>query len=142
MPPSFESHPSDSDMPKKTISTDKAPIPVGPYSQGVVSSGQNLVFLSGQVGLIPGTKELIKGGISEETRQTLENLSNILRAAGLAPEHVVKTTVFLKDINDFGAMNKIYAEFFKSNYPARATVEVSALPLGARVEIEAIAIID
>ncbi|OGC92304.1 MAG: hypothetical protein A2142_05845 [candidate division Zixibacteria bacterium RBG_16_48_11] len=126
-------------MSKKIISTDKAPQAVGPYSQAVVLEKLNLIFVSGQIALTPGSKELIRGGIVEETKQVLENLKNILEEAGSALEKVVKTTVFLRSMDDFGLMNETYNQYFKSNFPARSTVQVPALPKGARVEIEAIA---
>jgi len=126
-------------MSKKIISTDKAPQAVGPYSQAVVLEKLNLIFVSGQIALTPGSKELIRGGIVEETKQVLENLKNILEEAGSALEKVVKTTVFLRSMDDFGLMNETYNQYFKSNFPARSTVQVAALPKGARVEIEAIA---
>lgn len=129
-------------MSKKIISTDKAPPAVGPYSQAVALENLKLVFVSGQIALPPGSKELIRGGIVEETKQVLENLKNILEAAGSSLDKVVKTTVFLRSMDDFGLMNETYNQYFKSNFPARATVQVSALPKGARVEIEAIAYLD
>lgn len=129
-------------MSKKIISTDKAPQAVGPYSQAVILEKLNLIFVSGQIALTPGSKELIRGGIVEETKQVLENLKSILEEAGSALEKVVKTTVFLKSMDDFGLMNETYNQYFKSNFPARSTVQVAALPKGARVEIEAIAYLD
>ena len=126
-------------MSKKIISIDKAPQAVGPYSQAVALEKLNLVFVSGQIALPPGSKELIRGGIVEETKQVLENLKNILEAAGSSLDKVVKTSVFLRSLDDFGLMNETYNQYFKSNFPARSTVQVAALPKGARVEIEAIA---
>ncbi len=126
-------------MSKKLISTDKAPQAVGPYSQAVVLEKSNLIFVSGQIALPPGSKELIRGGIVEETKQVLENLKNILEAAGSSLDKVVKTTVFLRSLDDFGLMNETYNQYFKVSFPARSTVQVAALPKGARVEIEAIA---
>src|SRR3989304_7145830 len=126
-------------MSKKIISTDKAPQAVGPYSQAVVLEKLNLIFVSGQIALTPGSKELIRGGIVEETKQVLENLKNILEEAGSALEKVVKTTVFLRSMDDFGLMNETYNQYFKSNFPARSTPPMGAPGRGARVEIEAIA---
>lgn len=126
-------------MSRQVIYTDKAPDAVGPYSQGILTN--SFVFTAGQVGLVPGTKTLIEGGIQAQTRQALENLQAILEAAGTHLEKVVKTTVYLADINDFAAMNDIYAEFFDTAPPARSAFEVANLPLGALVEVEAIAII-
>lgn len=129
---------------KKTpVQTDNAPAAVGPYSQGMIANG--FVFTAGQVPLVPGTKNLIEGGIQEQTRQSLTNVKGVLEAAGSSLENVVKVTVFLDDINDFAAMNEIYNEFFSATGappPARSAVEVANLPLGAMVEIEAIAVLD
>ena len=126
-------------MSKKIISTDKAPQAVGPYSQAVVLENLNLVFVSGQIAFPPGSRELIKGNVVDETKQVLENIKNILEAAGSSLDKVVKTTVFLRSMDDFGLMNETYNLYFKANFPARSTVQVGALPRGARVEIEAIA---
>ena len=126
-------------MPKKIISTDRAPQAVGPYSQGVAFEGLNLIFVSGQIAIPPGSKELLRGGIVEETKQVLENIKNILAQAGSSLDQVLKTTVFLRSLDDFGLMNETYSLYFKSNFPARSTVQVNALPRGARVEIEALA---
>ena len=123
---------------KQVISTENAPKAIGPYSAGI-RSGQ-LVFTAGQLGIAPQTGELVSGGIEAETRQALTNLKHVLEAAGLSLSEVVKTTVFLRDINDFAAMNGMYAEFFTQNPPARSAVQVAALPKGGAVEIEAVAI--
>ena len=123
---------------KQVISTENAPKAIGPYSAGI-RSGQ-LVFTAGQLGIAPQTGELVSGGIESETRQALTNLKHVLEAAGLSLSEVVKTTVFLRDINDFAAMNGVYAEFFTQNPPARSAVQVAALPKGGAVEIEAVAI--
>ena len=128
-------------MTKKIISTPKAPAAVGPYSQAVIIEGENLVFVSGQIGMNPQTKEIVKGGTTEETKQALENLKNILEACGSSLDKVVKTTVFMKDLDDFGLMNEAYSSYFRENPPARSTVEVEGLPKGAKVEIEAVALI-
>ena len=119
------------------ITTDKAPAAIGPYSQALKIG--NLVFCSGQIPLIPGTKDLAGPDIESQTRQVFENIRGVLAAAGLVMAHVVKTTVFLQSMDDFPAMNVIYAESFGAHKPARSTVEVAKLPLGARIEIECIA---
>jgi len=124
-------------MSKQIIATDKAPAAAGPYSQAVRVG--NLVFTAGQVGLVPGTKEFAGPDIASQTRQVLRNIQGILEAAGSGLEHVVKTTVFLQDISEWPAMNAVYAEFFPHNPPARSAVQVGALPLGAKVEIEVVA---
>lgn len=121
------------------ISTAKAPSAVGPYSQGVQTS--NFLFCSGQIALEPKTGILTKGGISEQTHQILKNIGAVLEAAGSDMAHVVKTTVFLTNMNDFEAMNKVYGEHFGGTLPARSTIQVAALPKGAPIEIEAIAVI-
>ena len=123
---------------KKVITTDKAPKPIGPYSAGVRIG--DLVFTAGQIGLDPLTGEGVPGGIQRETHQVFRNLRGVLEAAGSSLQEVVKTTVFLRDMNDFAQMNTIYAEFFSQDYPARSTIQVSALPKGVAVEIEAIAL--
>jgi 2-iminobutanoate/2-iminopropanoate deaminase len=125
---------------KKIVRTDKAPAAIGPYSVGVI--GCHFVFTSGQAGIDPKTNAMVEGGIEPETRQTLTNIKSVLEAAGTTLDNVVKTTVFLRDINDFAKMNAIYGEFFKGNQPARTTVQAAALPKNAAVEIEAIALIN
>lgn len=122
---------------KQAISCEKAPKALGPYS--VANCWGNLVFTSGQLGLDPATNELVPGGIEAETRQALTNIKYVLEASGSSLENVLKTIVFLKDMNDFGKMNAVYAEFFKTNFPARSTVQVAALPKGGAVEIETVA---
>ena len=124
---------------KETISTENAPGAIGPYSQAVKTG--NMVFCSGQIPIDPATGEFVSSDVAEQTRQVLKNLSAVLEAAGINLNNVVKTTVFLADMNDFTAMNEIYAEFFSENKPARATVQAARLPRDARVEIECIAII-
>jgi 2-iminobutanoate/2-iminopropanoate deaminase len=122
---------------KQIITAEKAPKPIGPYS--VATRVCELIFCAGQGGLDPVTNEMVPGGIEAETRQALTNLKNVLEAAGSSMDHVLKTTVFLRDINDFARMNAVYAEFFTKDYPARSTVQVAAIPKGGAVEIEVIA---
>jgi len=124
-------------MNKQIITTDKAPAAVGPYSQGVRLG--DFVFTAGQLGIVPGTKEFAGPDIETQTRQALENLKAVLEAGGSGLEHVVKTTVFLADMGEFGRMNAVYTEFFPEKPPARSAVQAAALPLGGRVEIEAVA---
>ena len=122
----------------KQIHTDNAPKALGPYSQAIEAGG--MVFASGQVPIDPATDQFVEGGIKEQTRQSLINAQNILREAGTDLHHVVKTTVFLSDMDNFAAMNEVYAEFFQQPYPARSAVAVKTLPKGALVEIECIAV--
>lgn len=127
-------------MQKVIISTDKAPAPVGPYQQAVCAN--HLIFTAGQIPIDPKTGNLLTGPIGEQTRQVLENLKTILEAGGSSLDRVVKTTVFLKDMNDFPKMNAVYAEYFRAEIaPARSTVQVARLPKDVAVEIEAIATI-
>ena len=126
-------------MSRQVVRTDHAPAAVGPYSQGIIANG--FIFVAGQGGLIPGTKTPIEGGIQAQTRQTFENIKAILAAAGTSLDKVVKMNVYLTDINDFAAMNEIYASFFGAEPPARTTVQVAKLPLGLIVEIEATALV-
>ncbi len=123
-------------MSRKTVTAVTAPVAVGPYMHAVVANG--LVFTAGQVGLVPGTKQLAEGGIEAQTAQALDNVRAVLEASGSGLERVVKTTVFLTDMDDFAAMNEVYARYFWRYPPARSTVQVARLPLGAIVEIEAI----
>ena len=123
---------------KEIIQTDRAPHAIGPYSQAVKTNG--LVFASGQIPTDPETGQFVPGGIAEQTEQVLKNLAAVLEAAGSGLNRVVKTTVFLLDMNEFGAMNEVYGKFFKNEPPARATVEAARLPRDARVEIDAIAL--
>lgn len=125
-------------MSRSVVATPAAPGAVGPYAQAIVTD--TMVFCSGQVPLDPGTGKLVDGDIGAMTRQVLANLQAVLEAAGSSLDQVVKTTVFLTDLGDFAAMNAAYSEVFTSDPPARSTVQVAALPLGARVEIEAIAL--
>ncbi len=127
-------------MSKQIVATDKAPKAIGPYSAAVRVG--NFVYTAGQIGIDPATGEVVSGGVEAETRQALTNLKHILEAAGASLDDVIKTTVFLRDINDFAKMNGVYAEFFTANYPARSAVQVAALPKGVAVEIEAVAYIE
>jgi 2-iminobutanoate/2-iminopropanoate deaminase len=124
---------------KDIVHTDRGPKPIGPYSQGVKAAG--FLFLSGQVALDPKTNEMLAGDIQQQTARVLENIKGIVEAAGSDLRHVVKTTVFLKDMNDFPAMNEIYARYFTIAPPARSTVQVARLPKDALVEIEVTAAI-
>jgi 2-iminobutanoate/2-iminopropanoate deaminase len=129
---------SDSSPPLQKVETDQAPAPVGPYSQAIAHCG--LLFLSGQIPLNPQTSELVQGEIEAQTQQVLDNMRAVLSAANLAPSDVIKTTIFLTDLSLFPRVNEVYGKFFSSEpQPARSTVEVSKLPLGVAVEIEAIA---
>jgi len=123
---------------KKEVKSDKAPKAIGPYSQGIAANG--LIFCSGQIPIIPETGELNTGTIEDQTRQVLKNLSAVLEAGGSSLDGVVKTTVFLQDMNDFAAMNKVYEGFFRAPFPARATIQVARLPREAKIEIEAVAV--
>jgi len=120
------------------LHTDKAPAAVGPYSQAIEANG--FIFASGQLPIDPSTNAFAEGGVKEQTRQSLTNARNVLAAAGVELSHVVKTTVFLSDMDNFAAMNEVYAEFFKEPYPARSAIAVKALPKGALVEVECIAV--
>ena len=123
---------------RQIIQTDKAPQAIGPYSQAIRTSG--LVFASGQIPIDPATGQFVAGGIEAQTEQVLKNLSAVLEAAGSGLDRVIKTTVFLADMQEFGAMNEVYGRFFTDDPPARATVEAARLPRDAKVEIEAIAL--
>jgi len=125
-------------MEKTVVATKKAPGAIGPYSQGINANG--FIFVSGQMPLDPTTGAFAEGGIENQTRQALLNVKNILEAAGSDLDKVVKTTVFLKDIADFAAMNGVYSEFFKKDCPARSAFQVAALPKDANVEVEVIAL--
>ncbi|HEV7684735.1 MAG TPA: RidA family protein [Pyrinomonadaceae bacterium] len=123
---------------KEIIQTEHAPNAIGPYSQAVKANG--LVFASGQIPIDPQTGQFVPGGIAEQTEQVLKNLAAVLEAAGSGLDRIVKTTVFLADMEEFAAMNEVYGRFFTDSPPARATVEAAGLPRAARVEIEAIAL--
>ncbi|MCD4803142.1 MAG: RidA family protein [Anaerolineales bacterium] len=125
---------------KEIVVAEKAPRAIGPYSAAVKTG--NLVFTAGQLGIDPERGEFVPGGIEAETRQALHNLTAVLEAAGSSLACVVKTTVFLRDMNDFGVMNVIYGEFFTEDYPARSAVQVARLPKDGAVEIEAVALLD
>ena len=127
-------------MTKRIIRTQGAPPPIGPYNQGVVAEGSYL-FTAGQVAIDPQTGQFVQGDIRSQTRQVLENLKAVLNGAGANLGDVVKTTVFLKNMDDFGAMNEVYAEYFKDSAPARSTIEVARLPRDAKIEIEVIAVL-
>ena len=122
---------------KKVVSTSNAPAAIGPYSQAIISNG--FAFVSGQIPLDPGSGQIIAGGIEEQTTRVIENLAAVLDAAGSSLSDVVKTTVYLKDMSEFAAMNNVYAQYFTKNAPARATVEAARLPRDVRVEIDCIA---
>lgn len=124
-------------MTQRAISTDQAPRAIGPYSQAVVAG--EFLFLSGQIALDPASGELVQGGIAAETRRVMDNLRAVLSAANRSCDDLVKTTIYLVDMSDFAAVNGIYAEYFTATPPARATIQVAALPRGARVEIDGIA---
>jgi len=123
----------------EVVSTEKAPKAIGPYSQAIKI--QNMVYTSGQIPVDPSSGEVVDGGIENQTRQVLENLKAVLAEAGTGFDNVVKTTVYIKDMNDFASVNKIYGQYFKEPYPARSCVEVARLPKDVLVEIEAVAII-
>lgn len=122
------------------IKTESAPAAIGPYSQAVRAG--NFVFASGQIPIDPKTGEFVEGGVAEQTEQVMRNLSAVLEAAGSGLDRIIKTTVFLADMNDFAAMNEVYGRFFREDPPARATVQAARLPRDARVEIEAIALVE
>jgi 2-iminobutanoate/2-iminopropanoate deaminase len=125
---------------KKVVATEKAPKALGPYNVAIQAG--DFVFTAGQVGIDPDTNSIVEGGVEAETRQALTNIKNVLEASGSNLGLVVKTTVFLRDMNDFSKMNAVYAEFFTENFPARSAVQVAALPKNAAVEIETIAILE
>jgi 2-iminobutanoate/2-iminopropanoate deaminase len=122
----------------ESIQTDRAPQAIGPYSQAIKANG--FIFLSGQIPLDPATTQVIEGGIKEQTERVLDNLKAVLEAAGSSLDRVIKTTVYLADMNEFAAMNEVYANYFGATKPARATVEVARLPRDVKVEIDLIAL--
>jgi 2-iminobutanoate/2-iminopropanoate deaminase len=124
---------------KKIIFSEKAPKPIGPYSQAVIVD--KFIFLSGQIGISLDSGNLVEGGVVAETKQIFANFKAVLESANCSFDNIVKTTVYMTDLGKFGEMNKIYNEYFSKDYPARATIQVGALPKGACVEIEAIAVI-
>lgn len=124
---------------KETVSTTNAPGAIGPYSQAIKAAG--MVFCSGQIPIDPATGEFVSDAVAEQTEQVLKNLSEVLRAAGTSLDNVVKTTVFLADMNDFAEMNEVYGRYFSDNKPARATVQAARLPRDAKVEIDCIALV-
>lgn len=123
-------------MKKEIIKTDNAPAPIGPYSQAVAFG--NLMFVSGQIAIIPENGQLVNGSIKEETHQVMKNIQNILKAAGLGMEHILKTSIFLKSMDDFATVNEVYGSYFSGEFPARETVQVSRLPKDVNVEISVI----
>ncbi|MBL7777503.1 MAG: RidA family protein [Chitinophagales bacterium] len=125
-------------MSKTVISTTEAPSAIGPYSQAIKAG--NMLFVSGQIPIDPATGQLISSTIEAETHRVMQNIGAILQAAGLGYEHIVKTGIFLKSMNDFAAVNEVYASYFTSDFPARETVEVARLPKDARVEISVVAV--
>jgi 2-iminobutanoate/2-iminopropanoate deaminase len=125
---------------KHRVQTDNAPKAIGPYSQAIKAHG--MVFMSGQIPLDPATMQLVEGGIREQTGRVMENLKAVVTAAGGSLESIVRTTVFLADLNDFAEMNEVYGSFFGENPPARSTVEVRRLPRDVKIEIDAIALVD
>lgn len=125
---------------KQIIQTDRAPQAIGPYSQAIKARG--FVFASGQIPIDPATGQFVAGGITEQTEQVMKNVAAVLEAAGSGLDRIVKTTVFLADMEEFAAMNEVYAKFFTSDPPARATVQAAGLPRNARVEIEVIALVE
>ncbi len=127
-------------MQKKIISTNKAPQAIGPYSQAVRFN--NLLFVSGQIPIEPKSGEILKGNIKEQTKQILENLNSVLTAGGSSLNNVLRTTIFLANLEDYAAVNEMYAQFFDESQPARSTVQVSRLPMDVQIEIDAIACIN
>ncbi|MDQ3666356.1 MAG: RidA family protein [Acidobacteriota bacterium] len=125
---------------KQIIKTDRAPQAIGPYSQAVRARG--FVYASGQIPIDPASGQFVAGGIAEQTEQVMKNVAAVLEAAGSGLDRIVKTTVFLAEMDEFAAMNEVYAQFFKSDPPARATVQAAGLPRNARVEIEVIALVE
>ena len=127
-------------MEKSVVKTSKAPLPIGPYNQGIIASGK-MLFLAGQIAIDPATNAVVDGDCMVQTRRICENIGAVLQEAGATFDNVVKTTVFLKDMNDFSAMNGVYGEYFAKNSPARSTIQVARLPRDVSVEIEVIAVL-
>lgn len=125
-------------MNKTIISTDKSPAAIGPYSQAVEVNG--MIYSSGMIPVIPATGQIVEGGVKEQTKQVFDNLKALLGAAGSDLDRVIKTTVFIKDMNDFAAINEVYATYFDGDYPARSCVEVARLPKDVLIEVEVIAL--
>ena len=125
-------------MPNQTVSTDKAPKAIGPYSQAIVAG--EMIFVSGQIPLDPQTQQMVQGDVRAQTERVMENLAGVLAAAGVGFANVVKASIFLADLNDFAVVNEVYGKRFPTAPPARSTVQVAALPKGARVEIDVIAV--
>ena len=125
-------------MNKTIISTDKSPAAIGPYSQAVEVNG--MIYSSGMIPVIPATGQIVDGGVKEQTKQVFDNLKALLGAAGSSLDQVIKTTVFIKDMNDFGAVNEVYATYFDGDYPARSCVEVARLPKDVLIEVEVLAL--
>lgn len=123
---------------KQIIKTDQAPVPIAPYSQGVKANG--FVFVAGQIGLDPLSRKLVEGGVEKETHQIMANIKAVLVAAGIDLPHIVNTTIYLKDLSQFEAVNKIYGSYFKGDFPARTTIGVANLPGGASIEIAVVAV--
>ncbi len=124
---------------KRIINSAQAPATIGPYSQAVQAG--DMIYTSGQIALDPATGEIVSSDVKAQTEQAMENLKSVIEAGGSDLNHVVKTTLYIKDMNDFQTINEVYGSYFKDNYPARSCVEVSALPKGAIIEIEAIAVV-
>jgi 2-iminobutanoate/2-iminopropanoate deaminase len=127
---------------RRVVKTTAAPAAIGPYSQAVEARGARTLWLSGQIPLDPATGELVPGDVSAQAERVMENLAAVLAAAGAGLEHVVRCTIYLADLGDFARVNEVYGRYFPSDPPARATVQVAALPRGARVEIDAVAVLD
>ncbi|NLW07477.1 MAG: RidA family protein [Clostridia bacterium] len=125
-------------MGKKSVQTEKAPQAIGPYSQGIKVG--NTVYVSGQIAVDPATGQIVSGGAREQTKQCMENILAVLAAEGMTAEDIVKTTIYLKDLNNFDAVNEVYSSFFAKDYPARVCLQVARLPKDVEVEIEAIAV--
>ncbi|GMN11317.1 RidA family protein [Croceitalea sp. MTPC9] len=123
----------------KTIFTENAPVPVGPYAQAIITESKNLIFCSGQLGIVRGQSALISSNVEKQAVQIFRNIEEVVKAAGCSAKNIVKVNIFLTDLNDFVAVNKIFSLFFENHKPARSTVEVSRLPMDAKIEIECIA---